>query len=722
MAHFRYRYRLVFLITISFLILFCFFTTRAKTQPLENYNSTDVILIIKQFLTGEAQYFPEWQGNLNLHIVPHFDLFGNISAYIIRLQNQGEDVGYIAVSSEKIANPILEFSTQPAKFINLSKIQSFALEQGLVIDFTKPIYLGILGYFYPVKNTDSLQLIEMGSQQVITVIDMPASTLDWNNNWQPLADINFFVAPSNIVLTTTRKLLYGPDYWWYRGCGPTAVGNVMGFWSDRGYPFLVYGGSEGDYQGTIDQLATLMGTNQNGWTWLPINGDITGFARARGYAFSSSERSSPSYGQLVNEIDNHRPATILVNGHVYYGNHFITLFGYEYDPGNPNYKYMIVHDTWGHGDYWVQFGTGYSKIWMDTIVPPWIEIDTTPPSSTIAAIAGYQVFENFGVRWSGEDVGWGIAGYNIQYRDGVTGPWEDWILGAKATSAIFHGVKGHQYYFRSSAYDIDHNIEEYPEGDGDTGTIVAAYRISGSVLTNREQPVMGAWVNTIPESYGAVTSNGLGNYHIGLSNTGLYSLTIMGDSEFSVLPAVRNIYVNDDVELGNVILPPEPNLLINGDFEEGLFSWDTSGYVSPTITNTAFTGNNAIVLGQEPAAVGGSSTITQQITIPVSIELPTLSFVYKATSDWNNDPLSVSISSESATITEEITLDSTQWQHAWFDLSEFKGKSVLVSFSVTDSIPPYPNTVLLDDISIGPESPHGFTLFLPVVMQFTLPQ
>jgi hypothetical protein len=128
------------------------------------------------------------------------------------------------------------------------------------------------------------------------------------------------------------------------------------------------------------------------------------------------------------------------------------------------------------------------------------------------------------------------------------------------------------------------------------------------------------------------------------------------------------------------------------------------------------------VLGQEPAAVGGSSTITQQITIPVSIELPTLSFVYKATSDWNNDPLSVSISSESATITEEITLDSTQWQHAWFDLSEFKGKSVLVSFSVTDSIPPYPNTVLLDDISIGPESPHGFTLFLPVVMQFTLPQ
>ena len=90
--------------------------------------------------------------------------------------------------------------------------------------------------------------------------------------------------PQHVESPTERSivLLHGPDYEWYRGCTPTAVANLMGFWADRGYPNLMVGGSRGDYAGTIDQLASVMGTSAGGWTWLPINDDIKKYAAQRG--------------------------------------------------------------------------------------------------------------------------------------------------------------------------------------------------------------------------------------------------------------------------------------------------------------------------------------------------------------------------------------------------------------------------------------------------------
>jgi hypothetical protein len=431
-------------VLLSIVIFAGLLVQNSQAQSINSNSAADALQIVSEFVANESRVIPEWQGAVPLRPQPHYDLAGNIAAYIVSLENHGQDVGYVAISREMLPNPILEFSTQPARYKALEQIQATATALGITVDAQKPLYLGMLAYFYPATNQDSLRLVEMGSRRIVTIPDIPISVAEWETRSDPAARSNTPQVSAALpapTLSTVRKILYGPDYWWYRGCGPTAVGNVMGYWADRGYPSLMYGGSSGDYTGTIDQLASLMGTSPEGWTWLPISDDIKRFAAGRGYTFGSQEITTPTFERLQDEIDNHRPTTVLVNGHVKYGDHFITMFGYEFDPANSNYKYMMVHDTWGDGDYWVQYGAGYSWIWADTTVPPSIQVDVTPPTSAVTPLAGYQVSEDFQVSWSGYDTGWGIGGYEIQYRDGASGDWTTWITHTTSTSAMFSGIE-----------------------------------------------------------------------------------------------------------------------------------------------------------------------------------------------------------------------------------------------------------------------------------------
>ncbi len=444
-------------------------------------------LVAQGHMLRERVTIRSWEGAELGPAQPHYDLDGHVAAYVFSVMSDGRDAGYITVSAEDLPNPILEYSTAPARYkATRSAVRSTAAERGLMIDEQQPLYLGMLAYFYRIGDPEPVRLMEMGTQQMVTLDAAPAAhTRQQASNSLELPAIPSDAPPAEFpdsgaaTRSTLYKLLYGPDYGWYRGCGPTAVANAMGHWADRGYPNLVYGGSDGDYSGTIDQLATLMGTSPEGWTWLPIDDDIRSFAALRGYSFQSSEQYSPPYEAFVSEIDAHRPIVVLVNGHVLYGNHFITGFGYEYDPSDPNSRYMIVHDTWYSTpeDFWVQFGTGYSGIWFDTVVPPVVNVDTVPPTSAVKPLPEYQTTESFLVRWSGTDVGWGIKWYDVQYRDAQDSTWVDWKTHSTATGAYFAGVKGHTYCFRSRAMDIDHNQEAYP-ASADTCTTLPSLAIN----------------------------------------------------------------------------------------------------------------------------------------------------------------------------------------------------------------------------------------------------
>jgi hypothetical protein len=88
-------------------------------------------------------------------------------------------------------------------------------------------------------------------------------------------------------------------------------------------------------------------------------------------------------------------------------------------------------------------------------------IDTEPPGSQVEALDPWQGRPLFSVRWNGDHgSGSPIVGYDVAYKDGA-GPWTTWYISTTATSSVFHGERGHTYFFRSRARDAAGNEEAY---------------------------------------------------------------------------------------------------------------------------------------------------------------------------------------------------------------------------------------------------------------------
>jgi len=687
--------------------------------------AAQAMAIARQHVARYGDRIAAWRTATVASPTPYYDLEGQVAVYVVPVVDRGHDIGHVVVSSQALPNPVLAFSTAPAPHRAAHEaIRAQADSLGLIVHERVPLYLGPLSYFYPIEQGTKMSLLEMGRGRRIdldpAVADRLARavrTIEGTPASPPVED-SAAALPASSLGATALKRLYGPDYLWYVGCGPTAAGNLMGYWADRGYPALVLGGSDGDYTGTIERLGQLMGTNEAGWTWLPIDDDLQDFAQERGYAFRTSERSSPPYSDYVAEIDAHRPLVVLVNGHELYGNHFITGFGYEYEPGNDTYRYMIVHDTWWSTaeDYWIQYGAGYSAIWFDTVVPPAVEVDTIPPTSSVAPLPPFQTTPSFSVHWSGTDIGWGTAWYDVQVRDGADGVWADWITHTDATAGTFTGLTGHSYAFRSRAVDIDRNAEPYPGGDGDARTAIAAYLLSGHVSGNRGMPVIGAQVTVAPHSLGATPSDAQGAYMAGIGAAGSYTLSVAGSAGFGTLPPTHGVAVNEDIAGLDWVLPPAIDWVADGGWESGtLAQWATGGTIAPAITTTAHTGDYGVVLGQRAVPGAGTSAISQTVALPPTVADATLSFLLRADAAHAlTDALSVTLSGSTEVMTRVVALGGGDWQHAWFDVSAFAGETIEVRFLFTsgDSA-----RVWIDEVSLGPAAREPSRAYLPAVLR-----
>ena len=100
-------------------------------------------------------------------------------------------------------------------------------------------------------------------------------------------------------------------------------------------------------------------------------------------------------------------------------------------------------------------------------------LDTTGPTSHVAALPATESSASFTVSWSGTDgAGPGIASYDVFVsRDG--GPFAPFVAGTTATSAVFQGATGHTYGFYSLATD-NLGIREGPKTTAETTTQVSS--------------------------------------------------------------------------------------------------------------------------------------------------------------------------------------------------------------------------------------------------------
>jgi polygalacturonase len=145
--------------------------------------------------------------------------------------------------------------------------------------------------------------------------------------------------------------------------------------------------------------------------------------------------------------------------------------------------------------------------------------DTTPPSSSVAALPSSEPTTSFTLNWSGTDNtgGSGLANYDIYYNDNG-GAVKLLLSKTTLTSTTFNGANGHRYAFYSRARDNAGNLEAAPS----VADAVTTVKVSGSDTTPPSSHV-NALPSTEPTASFTISWTGTDNTGgSGLANFDIY--------------------------------------------------------------------------------------------------------------------------------------------------------------------------------------------------------
>jgi len=227
-----------------------------------------------------------------------------------------------------------------------------------------------------------------------------------DSTWEPMQSTSGPVPTCTVEMTTSTSwhdvyMLEGvPSYGWYHGCGPTAVGMVVGYWDAHGFDDLVTGdasvqneyvndmiassGHIADYAYPIDNYwtgllpdkSTLGGAHESdcvadfmhtswssdgnmwGWSWSDMVDDgFSDYVKLKNPSYSVSTTrlvgSSVTWERYVHEINSGHPVVFLVDSDGDgYTDHFVTGIGYAMQG---NMKFYACYDTWNPNDSWYVF-------------------------------------------------------------------------------------------------------------------------------------------------------------------------------------------------------------------------------------------------------------------------------------------------------------------------------------------------------------------------------
>ena len=223
-----------------------------------------------------------------------------------------------------------------------------------------------------------------------------------------------------------------------------------------------------------------------------------------------------------------------------------------------------------------------------------VTVEALPPNSDLSPLPAYQR-GSLAVSWSGADPGGsGIANYDVQYQDSITGTWTDWQSATPATSAQFDGSVGHAYAFRVRATDRAQNVGAWSEPP-EVLTTVYSRLVDGVVYDNRDRRIVGAEVQLVPAALNTIAAT-LHGYLGFLDADGARTLTVTHPL-FGMAPPMT-VALTADTTIDHW-LPPLDNAVQNGDFEadgNSLPDWLSSGPITPTVVAEGHTGSRSAQL------------------------------------------------------------------------------------------------------------------------------
>ena len=354
--------------------------------------------------------------------------------------------------------------------------------------------------------------------------------------------------------------------------------------------------------------------------------------------------------------------------------------------------------------------------------------DEYAPTSSVEPLPATSPM-TFTVRWGGEDLGSGIASYDLYVSEGG-GSLQSWITETTAVSATFSGVVSHTYGFAVRARDKAGNEEPVPTEAQASTLIVSGFPVSGIVLGAHGSPVMSATVTVSGATTLDTTTDSSGHWSAVLEQ-GEYDFYASAE-DHGAWPAPRNLTIADSTTI-TLTLAPESDAVTYGDFEGG-HVWDSwerpNGDVA--LFAEAFDGQNALRLGEgngwpvnciQNSQQGELWTLKQTLTVP-SGAAPILSFV---------NSISTTQTTFDYAWLEVVLLADGQphylvpwgglWQNSdWIlkalNLSEWNGQEVDLLFQVVNCSG-QPFWATLDRVSVGDMTDILLTekLYLPLVIK-----
>ena len=241
-------------------------------------------------------------------------------------------------------------------------------------------------------------------------------------------------------------------------------------------------------------------------------------------------------------------------------------------------------------------------------------------------------------------------------------------------------------------------------GSNGTSTITAAVSggFNGAIALSSSGEPSGVTASFSPTSIPAPGS-GTSTMTLAVSSSavaGTYTINVIGTGTGGV---VENTTVSLTVSSAST------NLIVNGGFETGTFSgWTAGGPIEPTVTKAeAQSGSYSALLGRTAAPeVDGNSAIYQAITIPSTASKVTLTFSYwPGTNDSiqyaYQDAMILNSSGNRLATVLEVSSNARSWQEVTYDLTSYKGKTILVYFGVHgDGYEPDHVYMYLDNVSV----------------------
>lgn len=328
-------------IFFSFMICLCTSTeSKADTNSSQTVTKEEARFKAKVYLKSISNLsYPNWKDASFSEEKTLYDLNGKIRGYLFQVKKGSQNYGYIIVNGIKGRSSIIESTREgenPYKDI----------PEG------QALYTGPLQHLK--KENDKFvdiatnQNIEVNSEIRKDYEKEKSLSSEFKNK------ASYTVAQDEYAL----KKLDVPDYNWYIGCSPTAIANLVAYWSQNGFDNL-FKKSETSNQ-LIDNLATIMETDRG--TGKDTNGVLHGtwpykmapgikkYWNDRGYYPETIYDDKVSYETYKKEIDASHPIVINTRQDVLYKDHTITGVGYEelyIADLNERYRTLIVHDTWG---------------------------------------------------------------------------------------------------------------------------------------------------------------------------------------------------------------------------------------------------------------------------------------------------------------------------------------------------------------------------------------